>query len=62
MVFDVLYFIAAFELLIYGYMVANREWLFSTYRQMMMPNDVYPSYAASGGVADYDYDGFEVDY
>lgn len=32
MVFDVLYFIAAFELLLYGYMVANREWLFSSYR------------------------------
>lgn len=68
MVFDVLYFIAAFELAFYGCMVANRRWLFTAYRQMIAGDDYRPYAPGDGRPSPYaaadhdDYDGFEVDY
>lgn len=72
MLFDVFYFITAFELVLYGYMVANREWLFSSYRRSLMDEAYavggdYGSVSAAilvgSGAAgfDYDYSGFEVE-
>lgn len=65
MVFNVLYFIAAFELMLYSCMVANRDWLLSTYTRTLS-DEAY--FGGSGGVVDsdsdleYDYGSFIVDY
>lgn len=60
MVFEVLYLVTAFELILYGCMVANRQWLLSSYRRPYeMYRDGEPYF---GGAADddddddYDYD------
>lgn len=64
MVFNVLYFIAVFELVLYSYMVVNRDWLFSTYTRTLS-DEAYPAAGGSGdGDSDleYDYGSFVVDY
>lgn len=64
MVFNVLYFIAAFELVLYSCMVANRDWLFSSYTRTLS-DEAYSTVGGSGdGDSDleYDYGSFIVDY
>jgi len=65
MVFNVLYFIAVFEVVLYSYMVANRDWLFSTAYTRTLSDEAYPATGGSGdGDSDleYDYGSFVVDY
>jgi len=64
MVFNVLYFIAVFELVLYSYMVANRDWLFSSYTRTLS-DEAYSTAGGSGdgdSDLDYDYGSFIVDY
>lgn len=56
MVFNVLCFIAAYELVFYGYMVASREWIFSPYRRTVAEDDGY-----ADAMAAFDYGGGDDD-
>lgn len=72
MVFDVIVFVAAFELMLYGCMVVNRDWLLSSYVRSGSTRVTHEPYVHAGdgdaGYADpedadygYGYDADEYD-
>lgn len=62
MVFQVLYLITAFELILYGCMVANRQWLFSSYhRPYATYHDGDPYFGEAAAAADDDDDDYDYD-
>lgn len=65
MVFQMLYLVTAFELILYGCMVANRQWLLSSYRRPYatyhVGDDPYFGPAEAADDDDYDYDSLVMD-
>jgi len=62
MVFAVLYLVTGFELVLYGVMVANRQWLFSSSYRQRMAYQFGVTTAAADGDDDFDYDSLVMDY